>query len=193
MTDPAEIREGLRRKVAVFRRNDWPTISVTVDDLDALLTGPAPVGLTEDERVTVDWLRDSGDPWDRRVLAIIDRLSAAPEDDRERVTTTFHERTARRHDDGRHRGDLPVIGCAYCEMEHPKGRFRTLMAEREGEVLLDGERYRVEGEAWTVQHGPDWDGSDTSGMPEGTYRRLVPVSPSVDPEEGGVDLAPPAS
>ena len=39
------------------------------DDAD-----PAPVGLTEDERVTVDWLRDSGDPWDRRVLAIIDRL-----------------------------------------------------------------------------------------------------------------------
>ncbi len=97
------------------------------------------------------------------------------------TTTTFHERTARRHDDGRHRGDLPVIGCAYCEMEHPKGRYRTLMAEREGEMLLDRERVP---EGWRVKWEPFVCGWCNSSHDHGEVPRLVPVSPSVDPEEG---------
>ena len=60
------------------------------------LADPAPVGLTEDEALILDEARnlappdpDHPIPWDRyllsRLLAIIDRLSAAPVDDRERV------------------------------------------------------------------------------------------------------------
>ena len=82
----AEIRAEGRRLLAAAGRGGHSELTdlevFMVDNAVVLLADPAPVGLTEDEQVTVDWLRDSGDPWDCRVLAIIDRLAppqAAPE------------------------------------------------------------------------------------------------------------------
>ena len=106
MTDPAEIRaEGRRLREALWWTEPDSEEGRTATALwsewleehaDVLLADPAPVGLTEKELRLVSDARELAPPnpdypipWDRyllaRLVAIIDRLSAAPVDDRERV------------------------------------------------------------------------------------------------------------
>lgn len=133
----AEIRaEGRRLAEAIGPEAYDRYIDYLYDNADVLLADPAPVGLTEKELRLVSDARELAPPnpdypipWDRyllaRLVAIIDRLSAAPVDDLEAYI------------------DLALI------------------------------RWVPGDDAGLARH-----------IAESIHPRLVPVSPSVDPEEG---------
>ena len=134
----------------------------------------APVGLTEDERELVDRVLANEEDPEYEKSAIIDIFAA------EALHKVFDGPTVQEIRHARY-----VMAKRASDMV--SDRFRLAQAldrlsaapvddrEREGEVLLDGKPYRVECVGWSMT-GPDEPHPDH-------FHRLVPVSPSVDPEE----------
>ena len=201
MTDPAPDTQQIEMLKTLLHdsRTERTRLADEVDRLRAL-ADPAPVGLTEDEALILDEARnlappdpDHPIPWDRyllsRLLAIIDRLSAAPVDDRERVPEDEHPEQSMPEGWSIvalvQNGDRMKLYCV------PAAQYEEVLAsDRPWGPIHESELQKTLGERVPEGWRVEWRTEELHGPGEGPreipYLVQIPmvVSPSVDPEEG---------